>query len=80
MRGSKGSGGGGQEILVNGEDRVIPDECTVAQLLESIELGVLSGRKVAVALNRNVVPRSNYARTTLAPGDHVEILEAVGGG
>ena len=34
----------------------------------------------AVARNREVVPRSSYASTTLAAGDRVEILEAVGGG
>jgi sulfur carrier protein len=35
---------------------------------------------VAVAVNRDVVPRSTFATHRLAEGDRVEILEAVGGG
>ncbi len=66
-----------QAILLNGEDRAVAGDCTVSQLLESLDLG---GQKIAVALNRSVLPRSRYAATTLAPGDHIEILEAVGGG
>jgi sulfur carrier protein len=46
-------------------------------LLEQLQL---SGRRVAVALNRDVVPRSAFACTQIATGDQVEILEAVGGG
>ena len=64
-------------IVVNGEPASIPSGATVAELLTRLALG---DRKVAVAINRNVVPRSRYAATTLDPGDRIEILEAVGGG
>jgi sulfur carrier protein len=64
-------------VLVNGDSHELAAGCTIRELLERLDLG---GRKVAVALNRNVVPRSHYATTTLAAGDRVEILEAVGGG
>ena len=37
-------------------------------------------RRIAVAVNRDVVPRSRLASHALAAGDRVEILEAVGGG
>ena len=40
----------------------------------------LRERRLAVALNRSVVPRSTYDRVALAAGDRIEILEAVGGG
>jgi len=40
----------------------------------------LDGRRIAVAVERDVVPRSEYARRRLCDGDRVEILEAVGGG
>jgi sulfur carrier protein len=56
---------------------VAPAECTVGALLELLELG---RRRVAVAVNRDVVPRSAFASRQLAAGDRVEILEAVGGG
>ena len=50
---------------------------TVAELLEGLDLG---GKRVAVAVNRDVVIRSRYAEHRLAEGDRIEILEAVGGG
>ena len=62
-------------LYVNGESHEVPT--TISELLERLDLG---GRKVAVALNRSVVPRSRYAETALRAGDQVEILEAVGGG
>jgi sulfur carrier protein len=49
----------------------------VAELLRVLEL---DARRIAVAVNREVVPRSAFARHALASGDRVEILEAVGGG
>lgn len=64
-------------IQVNGEPREIPIRATVQTLLEHLGLGE---RRVAVAVNRDVVPRSEYDRRQLAAGDRVEILEAVGGG
>jgi sulfur carrier protein len=62
---------------VNGEARAVAAGTTVTALLD--ELG-LAGRKVAVAVNRGVVPRAAHASRTLEPGDRIEILEAVGGG
>jgi sulfur carrier protein len=67
----------GAEIQVNGEPTRVPDGCTIAQLLAGRDLG---GKRVAVAVDREVVPRSSWARFTLKPGARVEILEAVGGG
>jgi thiamine biosynthesis protein ThiS len=55
----------------------MPHPCTVRALLETLELG---GARVAVAINRVVVPRSHFDSHALAAGDRVEILEAVGGG
>ena len=65
------------EIQVNGAARRVDAACTVAGLLEALGL---RGRRVAVAVNREVVPRSSFASRGLAPGDRVEILQAVGGG
>ena len=64
-------------LTVNGESRPLPQPCTVRALLDSLEL---EGRRVAVAVNRDVVPRSRFDSHALAAGDRVEILEAVGGG
>ena len=65
------------ELQINGEPHRVPADCTVAGLLESLDLG---GKRVAVALNRDVVIRSRYAEVELGSGDRIEILEAVGGG
>ena len=64
-------------LRVNGETLSLADPATVADLLR--EQG-LTGRKVAVELNGEIVPRSRHADTALADGDRLEIVVAVGGG
>lgn len=64
-------------LLLNGEPHRAPPGSTVAGLLCALGL---EGRRIAVAVNRDVVPRSRYGSHPLHPGDRVEILEAVGGG
>jgi len=65
------------ELRINGERRAAASGCTVNELLATLGLG---DRRVAVAINRDVVPRSTFGSTRLAAGDRIEILEAVGGG
>jgi sulfur carrier protein len=64
-------------LTVNGE----PAECrtgtTVANLLATMDT---AGKRVAVERNGEIVPRSQHATTVLEPGDHLEIVIAVGGG
>jgi thiamine biosynthesis protein ThiS len=67
----------GVNVNVNGEVRRIGPPATVASLLA--QLG-LAQRRIAVAVNREVVPRSAFPTCELRTDDHVEILEAVGGG
>ena len=55
----------------------MPSGATVQDLVASLDLGA---RRLAVAVNREVVPRPGYPERGLADGDRVEILEAVGGG
>jgi sulfur carrier protein len=64
-------------LLVNGEPRSVPADCTVEGLVRTL---ALDRRRIAVAVNRNVIPRSDFDSRRLASGDRVEILEAVGGG
>ena len=64
-------------LLVNGESRTVPLRCTVEGLLVHL---ALDRRRIAVAVNRDVVPRSRFATHPLSAGDRIEILEAVGGG
>jgi thiazole synthase len=65
------------QITVNAEPRSFPDPLTVAELLRHL------GRdptKLAVEVNRSVVPRADHDRTALREGDTVEIVTLVGGG
>ena len=66
------------EIVMNGEKRSIPEHSTVRRLLE--ELGVAHREGTAVAVNMEVVPRTAHPAIVLQAGDHVEIVQAVGGG
>jgi sulfur carrier protein len=65
------------QVSINGENRELPAECTVSQMLG--ELG-LTGRRVAVEVNREIVTRSLHDKTQLKAGDKVEIVTLVGGG
>ena len=64
-------------ILVNGEERELSQGTTLESLLET--LGVRRDG-TAVALNDDVVPRTQHASTVLRGGDRLEIIVAVAGG
>ncbi|HBZ70430.1 MAG TPA: thiamine biosynthesis protein ThiS [Deltaproteobacteria bacterium] len=64
-------------IRVNGDLRPLAGGSTIADLLNELGLGA---RRMAIAVNRCVIPRSRYGEHLLEAGDRVEILEAVGGG
>lgn len=65
------------QITLNGQPRDCAPSTTVAQLLETAGYG---GRRVAVELNHEIVPRSRHTSHVLADGDQVEIVHAIGGG
>jgi len=65
------------KINVNGEEHLMQDERTVADLVERLGL---SQKPCAIERNRTVVPRAEHARTELADGDQIEIVTLVGGG
>lgn len=65
------------KITLNGEPRELSDASTVNELL--IELGY-EGRRLAVELNGDIVPKSQHTSTKINAGDTVEIVIAVGGG
>lgn len=64
-------------IQLNGEPYELPAGKTVADLLLSLDL---VGRRVAVELNFEIVPRSQHDSTLLTEGDQVEVVHAIGGG
>lgn len=64
-------------ISVNGKPHPLDRQQTLAQLIA--DLG-LSGKRIAVELNHEIIPRQHYHDKVLKPGDQVEIVHAIGGG
>ncbi|MGB3916544.1 sulfur carrier protein ThiS [Thiothrix litoralis] len=65
------------EILVNGTPHLIAEGTTVAQLLVILDL---QGKRLAMEVNQELVPRSQFDNVILQPQDTVEIVHAIGGG
>ena len=65
-------------IVVNGTAHVCRDErSSVGDLIRELDL---TGKRIAVERNGEIVPRSRYDASPLAQGDRLEIIAAVGGG
>jgi sulfur carrier protein len=65
------------QIHLNGQPHSCRDGESLAELLTSTGY---SQRRVAVEVNREIVPRSVHAQHLLHEGDRVEIVHAIGGG
>jgi sulfur carrier protein len=64
-------------LSVNGERREFVNPLSIAELIEGLEL---TGKKLAVERNGEIVPRSRFRDEWLSDGDKLEIVVAVGGG
>src|ERR1043166_1583202 len=65
------------QITLNGEPNTLPQPLSIEQLIERIGL---DARKIAVEVNREVVPKAKHPEHRLNSGDSVEIVTLVGGG
>ena len=65
------------KFQLNGQSQEAPGPLSVGALLERFDL---QGRRVAVAINTRVVPKSQFASAEVREGDRVEVIQAVGGG
>ncbi len=65
------------QIQLNGEAYSVEPSTTLADLVERLGL---TGKRLAIELNLDIVPRSQFAQTRLTEGDRVEIVHAIGGG
>ncbi len=65
------------EIILNGESRQIAEQATISDLIAELQL---LGRRLAVEVNLEIVPRSTHTEHILQAGDRVEIVHAIGGG
>lgn len=64
-------------IVLNGEERGLDEALTLRALIDALEL---TGKRLAVEVNEEVVPRSEHGQYRLRDGDRVEIVRAIGGG
>ncbi len=65
------------KIFVNGQERELSDNLTAAGLIEQMGL---TGQRLAMEVNEEIVPRSTFDAHHFHDADRVEIVHAVGGG
>jgi sulfur carrier protein len=66
------------QVMLNGSPhRFDPPPATVAELVRALNL---EGKRIAVEMNGEIVPKSRYGQTRVASGDQLEVVAAVGGG
>jgi sulfur carrier protein len=64
-------------LTVNGERREFDEPLLYAQLVEHLGL---TGKRIAIERNGEIVPRSQFSARSIVDGDKLEIVVAVGGG
>nr|WP_026179914.1 sulfur carrier protein ThiS [Hahella ganghwensis] len=64
-------------IQLNGERRELEGSVSVTELLDRLGF---TGKRLAVELNKEILPKSLHATTMLNDGDIIEVVGAVGGG
>ena len=65
------------QVTLNGQARSFEQPLELSTLLATLNL---SGKKLAVERNGEIVPRSAHSETLVTDGDRLEIVVAVGGG
>jgi len=65
------------KITLNGREQDIDADATVADVLAA---SGLLGKRLAIEVNREIVPRSDYATRALSAHDRIEVVHAIGGG
>ncbi len=64
-------------IIVNGERRVVANDATLTQALETINV---EAARVAVAVNQTFVPREHHGQHRLRAGDRLDLITRIAGG
>lgn len=64
-------------LLINGEQQQFEDGLTAAMLVERLGL---KGQRIAMEINEEILPRSQFGDYSFKSNDRVEIIHAVGGG
>lgn len=64
-------------IKVNGDPRQFRQGSTIADLVAEMDL---AGKRIAVELNLEIVPKAEHGKTRLKANDELEVVQAIGGG
>ncbi|NOQ69907.1 MAG: sulfur carrier protein ThiS [Gammaproteobacteria bacterium] len=64
-------------IILNGKDKQIDSNSSIEQLLKNLNL---ENKRLAVEINQEIIPRSEFNSHMLKESDKVEIVQAIGGG
>ena len=64
-------------VYLNGESKDVRESLTLSDLVTELDLPAV---RIAVELNRTVIRRSEWGKTTLAEDDRIEVVHFVGGG
>jgi thiamine biosynthesis protein ThiS len=65
------------EIFLNGKAQSVENNLCIAPLIKKLNL---ENKRLAVEVNNDIVPRSQFENHVLSAGDKVEIVHAIGGG
>ncbi len=65
------------QLVINGEDTSLESITTVSNLIEHLDV---EHGKIAIEINQEIVPRSQFDTYNLTDGDAIEIVQAIGGG
>ena len=68
------------KLHINGEERDFADVASAFTLSALVEKLGMKADRVAVELNRDIVPRERWPETRLSEGDRLEVVHFVGGG
>ena len=65
------------QIYINGKKKNINSNCNLINILEEYSL---NNKLIAIEINQEVIPKSNYKNKKINKNDRIEILELIGGG
>ncbi len=65
------------KISVNGDNREYGENTTVADIVSDLDL---TGKRIAIELNKEILPFNQYAEQKISANDSLEIVQAIGGG
>ncbi|WP_042151377.1 MULTISPECIES: sulfur carrier protein ThiS [unclassified Pseudoalteromonas] len=67
-------------ILINSQQKTVNESACLADVLAEYSQNKNLTTSFAVALNAQFIAKGNYAKTTLKPGDKIDIMSPIAGG